>query len=201
MTLIINIVDVGLGNIRSIEHCLNRCNLGSQRVSMVNQFSDDAIIIPGVSSAGEYMQRLNNSGIGQEIINRSKSGQKIVGICLGFQILTKYSEEGSGVQCLGLLDGQTKYLDNNLTHNGWDKLSIDLRQVATIANIPKRRKKIIEGRVYFNHELQVELNIDSFSTKLESGITSYAFKDNIFGFQFHPEKSQHTGRSILRAIL
>mgnify|MGYP003970718669 CR=1 FL=1 len=201
MILIINIIDVGLGNIRSIEHWLNRCNVFSRRVSIVSQFTDDAIIIPGVSSAGEFMRRLINTGLDQEIINRSISGQKIIGICLGFQILTNYSEEDYGVECLGLLNGQSIYLDNNETHNGWEKLSIDLRKVGDIANIKKRRKKIIDGRVYYNHELKVELDDKCFSNQLESGITAFAFKNNIFGFQFHPEKSQETGRALIKAVL
>lgn len=197
----INIVDVGLGNTRSIEHWLERCNLLSKRVSSPGDFSNDAIIIPGVASAKEYMTRLKRNKLDREIIKRSNSGQKIIGICLGFQILTNYSEENSGVDCLGLLNGYTKYIDNNKTHNGWDVFRIDTREFSNNVSFPKKNKKIVSGRVYFNHELSVKLSCDSYSNILENGITSFAFKDNIFGFQFHPEKSQQTGREILRLII
>ena len=98
--MVINIVDVGLGNVCSIEHWLNKCSLISRRVKKVEDFSDDAIIIPGVASAGEFMKRLNQSGMDKEIIKKAKKKQKIIGICLGFQILTNFSAEDGGVKCL-----------------------------------------------------------------------------------------------------
>ena len=199
--MLVNIIDVGLGNISSIEHWAKNCQHSPKRITNASQLTNDPIIIPGVASAGEYMDRLSGLKLDKEIIRRCQSGQKIIGICLGFQILTNYSEEDYGVECLGLLNGQSIYLDNNETHNGWEKLSIDLRKVGDIANIKKRRKKIIDGRVYYNHELKVELDDKCFSNQLESGITAFAFKNNIFGFQFHPEKSQETGRALIKAVL
>lgn len=201
--MIINIVDVGLGNVCSIEHWLSKCSLISRRVSKVADFSDDAIIIPGIASAGEFMRRLNQSGMGKEIIKRAKTKQKIIGICLGFQILTNFSDEDGGVKCLGLLNGQTKYLKGAKTNNGWYSLDLDTRKIINTVNLPLKNKKKIKGRVYFNHELRVDLenSNDLFISNLSHGITSFAFKENIFGFQFHPEKSQDTGRELLRLII
>ena len=196
----VNIIDVGLGNIRSIEHWLGRSNLLCKRVSHMDSVTDDAIIIPGVASAGEYMRRLRERGLDKEIIDRSRQGQKIIGICLGFQILTDYSEEDGGIECLGILKGSTKYIDGYKTHNGWDDFHIDARKLSENLYIKKKQKKIVSGRVYFNHELKVDLGY-SYASQLDNGITSFCIKDNIFGFQFHPEKSQNTGQELLELII
>jgi len=199
--LTFNIIDVGLGNVRSIEHWLDRSNLLYNRVTTKRDFSSGPIIIPGVASAGEYMQKLTDSGLDKAIVRRSRQGQKIIGICLGFQLLTDYSEEDGGVKCLGILKGSTKYIDKQKTHNGWEVFYFDSRDFDINPYIQKKRKKIVSGRVYFNHELRVELEPFIYSKKLNNKITSFAVKDNIFGFQFHPEKSQRTGQELLELII
>ena len=146
--------------------------LSPKRVFKIEDFTNDAIIIPGVASAGEYMHRLVDLGLDREIIRRSNKGQKIIGICLGFQILTNYSEEDGGVECLGLIKGSTNYLDNNIIHNGWDSFYFDIRELQN--NFYRKRKKIVSGRVYFNHELRVDMECDSYSKKLNNNITSFA---------------------------
>jgi imidazole glycerol-phosphate synthase subunit HisH len=196
----VSIIDVGLGNVRSIEHWLDRSNLFYKRVPEVESVTDDVIIIPGVSSAGEYMRRLKERGLDKEIIDRSRQGQKIIGICLGFQILTDYSEEDGGIECLGILKGSTKYIDGYKTHNGWDSFHLDARKFSENLHIKKKQKKIVSGRVYFNHELRVELEL-SHASQLDNGITSFSIQDNIFGFQFHPEKSQKAGQELLELII
>lgn len=199
--MLVNIIDIGLGNVRSIEHWLDRSNLFYKRVSQVKDFTDDPIIIPGVASAGKYMCKLKESGLDREIIRRSKQGQKIIGICLGFQLLTNHSEEDGGVECLGILKGSTQYIDSHKTHNGWDSFYLDARVLSKNKYVKKRRKKIVSGRMYFNHELKVELECVLNIGKLDNNITSFAIQDNIFGFQFHPEKSQKTGQEILELII
>lgn len=196
----INIIDVGLGNVKSIEHWLDRSNLLFKRISDVENITDDVIIIPGVASAGKYMCKLKEKGLDKEIVNRSKQGQKIIGICLGFQILTNYSEEDGGVDCLGVLKGSAKYIDEYKTHNGWEAFHLDVRRLSENSHIKKKQKKIVSGRVYFNHELRVDLE-SSHVSKLSNGITSFSIQDNIFGFQFHPEKSQNTGQELLELIV
>lgn len=201
LIFVINIIDVGLGNVGSVEHWLDRSNLNHQRVSRVEAFSDGAIIIPGVASAKNYMNQLRNLGIDSEIVKRSTNGQKIIGICLGFQILTEYSEEDGGVECLGILAGSASYIGNDKTHNGWAPFYLDSRNLDGNKYVNKKNKKIIDGRVYFNHELKVELCCSAYSKKLENNITSFAIKNNIFGLQFHPEKSQTSGQEILELII
>ena len=197
----INIIDVGLGNVRSLEHWLQRSNLFYNRVSKAEDLSTDLIVIPGVASAGEYMYQLKKSGLDKEIIKRSTQGQKIIGICLGFQILTEYSEENEGTECLGILKGSVKYIENNNTHNGWDEFQLDARELSENNYIKQKKRKKVSGRVYFNHELRVDLNNLMNTVILKNGITSYTIQNNIFGFQFHPEKSQKTGQDLLELIL
>ena len=177
--MIVNIIDVGLGNISSIEHWVKRCQHSPKRISNVSQFSNDPIIIPGVASAGEYMNRLSSLKLDKEIISRGQSGQKIIGICLGFQIMTNFSEEDSGVKCLGLLNGTAKFFREKGTHNGWEDFKIDTREVKHDVFFPKKRKKKINGRMYFNHELMVDIDENLCTHILNNGVTSYAFKNNI----------------------
>ena len=198
---IINIIDVGMGNVGSVEHWVKSCQFSAKRVTKASQFTDGPIIIPGVGSAGEYMHMLKKLKFDTEIIKRCESGQKIIGICLGFQIMTNYSEEDSGVKCLGLLDGVTKYIKDKKTHNGWEDFKIDTRVIEDSVHFPIKKVKKIDGRVYFNHELQVELKNEVATHILRNGITSHAFKKNIFGLQFHPEKSQKTGRDLLNLMI
>jgi len=197
----VNIIDVGLGNVRSVEHWLTRSNLLCKRASKVADITNDAIIIPGVASAGQYMQRLKELKLDKEIIRRSDQGQTIIGICLGFQILTNFSEEDGGTECLGILKGSAKYIDDHGTHNGWNTFHFDIRNLSRNAHVRRKRKKVVSGRVYFNHELKVDLTHASHVSILDGGITSFATQDNVFGFQFHPEKSQKTGQELLGLII
>ena len=197
----INIIDIGLGNVRSIEHWLSRSDLHYKRVSKSKDFSDSPIIIPGVSSAGAYMCKLRETGIDKEIVERSNRGQKIIGICLGFQILTNYSQEDGGTECLGILNGSTKYINGCKVHNGWVPFSYDTRRLSENTHFKKQRKKTVSGRVYFNHELSVSLEHMPNGDVLDNGITSFVIQENIFGFQFHPEKSQNTGQELLELII
>ena len=137
----VNIIDVGLGNIRSIEHWLDRSNLLYRRVNQVQHFTNDVIIIPGVASAGAYMHKLRESGLDKEIVKRSKYGQKLIGICLGFQILTDYSEEDGGTECLGIIKGYTNYIDSRNTHNGWSSFHLDTRKMSKNSFVTKKQKK------------------------------------------------------------
>ena len=139
--MLINIIDVGLGNIGSIEHWVKSCQLSPKRVTNVSQLTNDPIIIPGVASAGEYMDRLSSLKLDKEIIKKYQSGQKIIGICLGFQIMMNYSEEDSGVRCLGLLNGATKYIKDKKTHNGWEDFKVDTRKVKHNAFFSKKKAK------------------------------------------------------------
>jgi glutamine amidotransferase len=199
--MVVNVIDVGLGNINSIEHWIRDCHFFPRRVQNIEQLTTGPIIIPGVASAGEYMDRLKSLSLDKEIIKRCQSGQKIIGICLGFQILSNYSEEDSGTKCLGLLNGVTRYIKDKKTHNGWEDIHIDTRREENNVSFPKKRVKKIDGRVYFNHELMIELEDNIYTHVLSNGVTSYAFKNNIFGMQFHPEKSQKTGQDLLKLII
>ena len=115
--------------------------------------------------------------------------------------MTNFSEEDSGVKCLGLLNGTAKFFREKGTHNGWEDFKIDTREVKHDVFFSKKRKKKINGRMYFNHELVVNLEEDLCTHILNNGVTSYAFKNNIFGVQFHPEKSQKTGMDLLNLII
>ena len=93
--------------------------------------------------------------------------------------MTNFSEEDSGVKCLGLLNGTAKFFREKGTHNGWEDFKIDTREVKHDVFFPKKRKKKINGRMYFNHELMVDIDENLCTHILNNGVTSYAFKNNI----------------------
>ena len=84
-----------------------------------------------------------------------------------------------GVRCLGLLNGTAKFFREKGTHNGWEDFKIDTREVKHDVFFPKKRKKKINGRMYFNHELMVDIDENLCTHILNNGVTSYAFKNNI----------------------
>jgi glutamine amidotransferase len=212
MTTSIDIVDIGSGNVRSIKNSLSSLNLPSKSVSKPEDFSSDILILPGVGSAGLYMQKIRASGLDEAIIEHALSGKRLIGICLGYQLMSDYSEEDGGVEGLGLIKGRTEKLrheGNSLTHNGWQEFLFRKKMLAdsaylTIHNLSRKQK--IEGRVFFNHEYGVICNDENVATisikdDILSPYAAMVVKKNIIGMQFHPEKSQITGLDLMAMLL
>ncbi len=212
--MIIDIIDLGIGNISSLQNSLHRLNILSRRVDSTQALNSDTILLPGVGAMGVYMNRLESKGFDSYIVEAVKSNVRVIGICLGFQVLTKYSEESGGVKCLGLIEGITHKLSkvtkkNISTHNGWEEFFFDRSLLQTCGyknNYKRTRKNYIRGRVFYNHEYGVIPEMESNQSiqipneKINSFSSLYVNK-NIIGMQFHPEKSQHTGLQLLSMIL
>lgn len=205
--MFIDIIDIGSGNIKSIQNWIERLNIVTRVVKDVSELKSNFIILPGVGSAGSYMQRLKHSGFDTAIIKHVNNNGKLMGICLGFQILGKFSEEDDGVKGLGILDCYTERIQNS-SHNGWEKFDFEKTNLLNQSSYGKMkitRKQKIEGRVFYNHEYGVVSNeqgaynlyIPNDNTKYNSMIV----KHNIIGIQFHPEKSQQTGLDIMSMVL
>jgi len=204
----VNIIDIGSGNIRSIKNWIEKTNIKCNSVSRASELNANVVILPGVGSAGSYMSRLKNRRFDDAILKHLNQGGRLIGICLGFQIMAKFSEEDNGVCCLGLIDAEVKKLSAEKSHNGWEELSFRKDKMNNqVFNSEQNltRKRILNGRVFYNHEYGFLNNDnDAFSLPVSQKHEEFSgmfVKDKIIGLQFHPEKSQLTGVDLINMIL
>ncbi len=157
------------------------------------------LVLPGVGAFGDAAEKLRATGLDALVRERAQAGTPLLGICLGMQLLFDYSLEYGRHPGLGLLKGQVVPMAGRLPeelkipHMGWNRLEV-------------RRGRLLremDGQyVYFVHSYYASGCADSLSAVTEYGIplTAAVEQDNIFGCQFHPEKSGNTGLAILRAF-
>jgi glutamine amidotransferase len=195
------IIDCGIGNLFSVKKACEYVGLDSIITSDKNDIlNSDAIILPGVGAFGNAMKNLQNKDIIETIKQFSKSGKYIMGVCLGMQLLMDYSEEFGKQNGLGLIKGGCKKFDfcNNVKvpQISWNKVFSPNKDGNFCGDSPL--SKINNGTyMYFVHSFYVEPldnnNILSKTCYNNFEYCSSVRKDNIFGFQFHPEKSGRNG--------
>ncbi|WP_422089417.1 imidazole glycerol phosphate synthase subunit HisH [Tenacibaculum ovolyticum] len=197
----ITIIDYGLGNIGSVAKMLKKIG-ANYKISSSKEDIENAekLILPGVGAFDEGVKVLNNKGY-FEIIKRKVIEDKIpiLGICLGMQLLTNGSEEGIQ-EGFGFIDADVKHFnfakENRLKipHMGWNVVDIK-KQDSIFSGIER------EQRFYFVHSYAVSCNNDNDVLALTTygDIFVSAFqKENIFGAQFHPEKSHKFGINLFK---
>ena len=204
----IDIIDIGFGNINSVKNWLEQLELEVIRVTDAENLKEEMCVLPGVGSAGPYMERLDALGFTEAIKNHVLKGRRLLGICLGFQILFDHSDEDGGTKLLSILQGKVERLVGNQNHNGWENLDIAVNSFKSKGYWGRgghSSKQFLRGRAFYNHEYAV-LNNDQFdySTPLSSNLmkyTGFLIKDNVAGAQFHPEKSQVFGINFIKGLL
>ncbi len=196
---IIVIIDYGMGNIRSVLNKVNRAGYDGIVTADINRIKvSDKIIIPGVGHFLNGMNKLKERNL-IDILSEKVIIDKtpILGICLGMQLLTSFSEEGNAVG-LGWIDAKTVRFQltdirHKVPHMGWN--SIEKRKDSPILkNLP------IKSKYYFVHSYHVKCNNpEDILTCTHYGyeFVSSIQKENIFGTQFHPEKSHEWGEKML----
>jgi glutamine amidotransferase len=187
------IVDYGMGNRRSVEKALT--HVGAEAVITRDHEllrAAERIVVPGVGAFPAAMERLDALGLSELIRARAREGTPVLGICLGMQLLFEGSSEHGGAEGLGLLEGDVTYLDTRgarLPHIGWNLVSVsDSRLVAG------------DAAFYHVHSLACRPSDPGVVTgTAEYGETfaSIVERDNVFGAQFHPEKSSRDGLALL----
>jgi glutamine amidotransferase len=196
----IAIVDIGIGNLGSIVNMLDKCKVKALRTSSVTDIEKaDKIILPGVGSFDNFMRKLEEYGL-IPVLSRKAQVQRtpIIGICLGMQILGKRSEEGS-LPGLGWLDAETvrfKFDGNSLRipHMGWNTVKIQ-GEPSIFKDMDE------EPRFYFVHSYHLVCKDGEdvlATTHYGYDFTSSVRKGNIYGTQFHPEKSHKFGMRLLK---
>jgi imidazole glycerol-phosphate synthase subunit HisH len=193
----ITIVDYGVGNLGSIRNMLKRIGVPSRISSDLSEISAAGkLLLPGVGAFDNAMARIETSGLKGVLLEHGRRETPILGICLGMQLLTNESEEGN-LPGLGLIPAQTKRIPAapglKVPHMGWN-LVRPARRSPLINDLPA------QSRFYFVHSyaVQVEDPRDSL-LRATHGIDFDAAvqRGNIFGAQFHPEKSHRFGMKFL----
>lgn len=196
------IIDYGVGNLFSL-----KCSL--EKIGQETVVTDDPdvikkssrIILPGVGAFGDAARKLNATGLVELIKSEAESGKPFLGICLGMQLLFEKGYEYGEYDGLGLIKGKVVSLEGkipeylNIPHIGWN--SLDIKKESRIF------KYINNGDcVYFVHSFYASDCEDNITATAEYGIpvTASVQKGNIFGCQFHPEKSGEVGIKILKAF-
>lgn len=197
------VIDYGVGNLFSLQCSLKK--IGAEAVVTDDENiirAADRIILPGVGAFGDAAKKLRSSGLVELITEEAKNGKPFLGICLGMQLLFEKGFEYGEHEGLGFLEGNVIPLENkipenlNIPHMGWNALDFKGEKSPIF-------KYINDGDfVYFVHSYYATDCEDSIIATSEYGIpvTAAVGKGNIWGCQFHPEKSGDVGLKILKAF-
>ena len=192
----ITIANFGVGNLASIANMLNFLEIDVEVLDSPGGIEDIThLVIPGVGAFDTGMELLKKSGWQSAILDLS-SETKILGICLGMHLLTNGSDEGK-LEGLGLINAWSHKFDSDqvrIPHMGWNLVNI--RKPNPLVEINEE-----EIRYYFTHSYFVELHDlhdEIGTTRYQEDFTSIFQRNNIFGCQFHPEKSHRFGMELLK---
>ena len=198
----IAIIDYGAGNLQSVRNALDFLGCRNTIAASTREIlSADGVILPGVGAFGAAMDEINRRELGGVIRDAANSGRPFLGICAGMQLLFDYSEESPGVKGLSILPGGVKRFPSDMglkvPHMGWNSIKAD--EDSKLLGELKG-----EPYMYFVHSYYVQADDRAcVSATTDYGVTfdAAAERDNIFGVQFHPEKSGEVGMSILRRFI
>ena len=196
------IIDYGVGNLFSLVSSLKAIGVDAVITSDTAEILNaDRLILPGVGAFGDASKKLADSGLGATVKEAVKKGTPLMGICLGMQLLFEKSFEYGEHEGLGLLKGKVIGMENTIPENlkiphiGWNSLKF--------TSTSPIFKYINEGDcVYFVHSFYAVDCEDSLIATTDYGkeLTAAVQKGNIYGCQFHPEKSGSVGLKILKAF-
>lgn len=190
----ISVVDYGAGNLKSVVNALNAIGVKNEVVSGASEvLNANALIVPGVGAFGAAMDFMNARGVAEAIKQRAKENAPILGICLGLQLLFERSTETDGVKGLCVFEGGITRLNSGglpVPHIGW----------TSVENVSSR---LLDGKdggfCFYCHSYAVSADSTYVSATSEYGEKYAAIveRGNVFGCQFHPEKSGKRGLAIL----
>lgn len=193
----IAIVDYGMGNLRSVQKACESIGISALISDDKNKIMEcRGIILPGVGAFPDAMDNIVNRGIDEILYNAAKKDIPILGICLGMQLLFEEGEEVRRCKGLGLLKGRTKKIQGEVKvpHMGWNNLNF--KEECTLL-------KGIEDNsyVYFVHSYYVDMmNKEDLNASTYYGgeVPAVVSHNNVYGMQFHPEKSGEVGIKMLK---
>lgn len=193
----IAIVDYGMGNLRSVRAALSHLGAAARITNSPAELRQaENIILPGVGAFGEAVQRIDALGIRQTLHEVIAGGKPVLGICLGMQLLFEASEESPGAEGLGVFAGTLHRFNHGVKvpHIGWND--------AASTGPVQMFRGIERPCFYFVHsfylkESPIAASVTAYGTEFVSAVAS----ENVWGVQFHPEKSQSAGLRLLANFL
>jgi len=196
----ITIIDYGMGNLKSVYNALKKVNFDCQISSEVTDIEiADKLILPGVGAFKDAMDNLQNLDLILPIRKKVNDGCPLLGICLGMQMLFDEGYECELRKGLGFIAGKIKLMNSKenlkIPHIGWNRLEFN-RENKILNNINK------ESFVYYVHSFMatemIDENLIAYSKYGDINIPGIVNKGNVYGMQFHPEKSGEVGLKILK---
>jgi imidazole glycerol-phosphate synthase subunit HisH len=196
------LIDAGTGNLRSVQKALEYVGANVLRTDDPQKvLSGRRVVLPGVGAFGNFMSGLREKGLEDAVKETARRGVPLLGICVGMQALFEVGEELGEHAGLGLLEGKVVRFGGSMSvkipHTGWNQ--VQAKKEASLFN------GIHDGAyVYFNHSYYCQTRDPSdilATTEYGINYASAVRSENIFGVQFHPEKSQSNGLRILNNFL
>ena len=192
----ISIVDYGMGNLRSVEKAFESFGVFPEITSDYDKIlNSDGIILPGVGAFPDAMECLEKLKLDEALKKAAEKSVPIMGICLGMQLLFDESDEVRLTKGLGLIDGRVKKfeVDLKIPHMGWNSLNI-VKECPVLKGVKQG------SYVYFVHSYHAVLKEEELVAFAPYGVNAPAvvMKGNVFGLQFHPEKSGDVGIQMLK---
>lgn len=201
MITLVTIVDYGVGNLYSLYSSFKYIGADVNITGCPDEIKNAKhLLLPGGGAFGSGAEKLRETGLDKLVIAHGKQGKPLLGICLGMQLLFEKGYEYGEHEGLGLIPGEVKMLDSSgvkIPHMGWNKLEIK-KESPLLKGIPDK------SYFYYIHSYGVEGNTGFTTATTTYGnntICGLANKDNIFGIQFHPEKSGALGLKILENFI
>lgn len=198
----IRIIDYGVGNLFSLRSSLRAIGIDADYTGNPAEIRKaDKLILPGVGAFRDAREALRSTGLDRVVQEEAGKGKPLMGICLGMQMLFDRSYEYGEYEGLGLIPGEIVPMEGRIPkdlpipHIGWNELM--LKQPSPLM------KNIANGDyVYFVHSYYAETPAEYVIATTDYGVemTAAVQKDNVYGCQFHPEKSSEVGLSILKAF-
>lgn len=197
------IIDYGVGNLFSLKSSFSAIGADAVVTSSKSELERaESIILPGVGAFCDAAKKLKDSGLEDTVISLAKAGKPLMGICLGMQLLFEKSYEYGEYRGLGLIKGEIRPIETvipkgyKIPHIGWN--SLEIRKPTPIFENVKNGEY-----VYFVHSYYAADCENSVTAVSDYGapLTASVQDGNIFGCQFHPEKSGETGLKILRSFV
>ena len=191
------IIDYKVGNLHNLKNALDFSGVENQLVSHADELKEaDRILLPGVGAFGPAMEHLRNSGMLEVLQEKVQAGTPLLGICVGAQLLMDESEEDGSRVGLGWIPGKVKRFQHELKipQIGWNQVSQQRKD-------PLFQDVLDEMHFYFVHSYHLRPE----NSGHVLGLSNYGYdfaavvcKDNLWGVQFHPEKSQNAGLQLLK---
>ena len=193
----IAIIDYNMGNLLSVSKALEAVGGNIRLVDKADELEKfDSIILPGVGHFGDGMENLRSRGFEKPLFKAVEAGKPLMGICLGMQMMLESSEEAPEIKGLGLFGGKVlrfPQVGEKVPHMGWNNVKIQNNH-SVMEGVPD------ESYFYFVHSYYVAVDNPACtigSCEYITKFTAIIGRDNICGTQFHPEKSQKFGLTIL----